>query len=36
MKDIIARDYAQVSSAEEMKRFVRDIWEQFMMINGTN
>ena len=29
MKDIIARDYAQVSSAEEMKRIVREIWEQF-------
>ena len=29
MKDIIARDYAQVSSAEEMKRIVRDMWEQF-------
>ena len=29
MKDIIARDYAQVSSVEEMKRIVRHMWEQF-------
>ena len=29
MKDIIARDYAQVSSAKEMKRIVQDMWEQF-------
>ena len=29
MKDIIARDYAEVSSAEEMKRIVCDMWEQF-------
>jgi hypothetical protein len=29
MKDIIARDYGEVSSAVEMKRIVQDIWEQF-------
>ena len=29
MKDIIARDYAQVSSAEEMKRIVLRMWDQF-------
>ena len=29
MKDIIARDYAQVSSAKEMKRIVQDMWQQF-------
>ena len=29
MKDIIARDYAQVSSAKEMKRIVCRMWEQF-------
>ena len=29
MKDIIARDYGEVSSAVEMKRIVRDMWEQF-------
>src|SRR5437667_10041599 len=29
MKDIIARDYTEVSSAEEMKKIVCDMWEQF-------
>jgi transposase len=29
MKNIIAKDYPQVSSAEEMKRIVRRIWDQF-------
>ena len=29
MKDIIARGYAQVSSAKEMKRNVCRMWEQF-------
>src|SRR5579871_1101857 len=29
MKDIIARDYGEVSSAVEMKRIVQDIWDQF-------
>jgi len=29
MKDIIARDYTLISSAEEMKRIVRDMWENF-------
>lgn len=29
MKEIIARDYALVSSAEEMKRIVKDIWDNF-------
>src|SRR5436189_4745999 len=29
MKDVIARDYAEVSSAKEMKRIVQDMWEQF-------
>jgi len=29
MKDIIARDYADVSSVEEMKKIVRRLWEEF-------
>src|SRR5579862_9244398 len=29
IKDIIARDYADVSSAAEMKRIVRGLWEEF-------
>ena len=29
MKDIIARDYGEVSSAKEMKRIVQDIWKSF-------
>jgi len=29
MKNIIARDYEEVSSAKEMKRIVWDIWESF-------
>jgi hypothetical protein len=29
MKDIIARDYANVSSAEEMKRIVKGMWDNF-------
>lgn len=29
MKNIIVKDYAQVSSAEEMKQIVRRIWDQF-------
>jgi transposase len=29
MKDIIAKDYGEVSSAAEMKKIVRDMWEQF-------
>ena len=29
MKDIIARDYANISSAEEMKRIVKGIWDNF-------
>ena len=29
MKEIIARDYALVSSAEEMQRIVKDIWDNF-------
>src|SRR5579862_2294299 len=29
MKDIIARDYGEVSSVKEMKRIVRDMWESF-------
>jgi len=29
MKDIIAKDYADVSSIEEMKQIVRRLWEEF-------
>ena len=29
MKDIIARDYAEVSSAQEMKIIVRRMWDHF-------
>jgi len=29
MKDIIARDYATVSSATEMKRIVKNMWDNF-------
>ena len=29
MKDIIAKDYATISSAEEMKRIVKRIWDNF-------
>ena len=29
MKDIIARDYAEVSSAQEMKIIVKRIWDRF-------
>ena len=29
MKDIIARDYAEVSSAQEMKIIVWRIWDHF-------
>ena len=29
MKDIIARDYEEISSAKEMKRIVQNIWESF-------
>ena len=29
MKDIIARDYAHISSAQEMKRIVQRLWDQF-------
>jgi hypothetical protein len=29
VKDIIARDYALVRSAEEMKRIVKDMWDKF-------
>jgi transposase len=29
MKDIIARDYADVSSVEEMRKIVRGLWENF-------
>ena len=29
MKDIIARDYAEVSSAQEMKIIVKGIWDRF-------
>ena len=29
MKDIIARDYAEVSSAQEMKVIVQRMWDDF-------
>ena len=29
MKDIITKDYATISSAEEMKRIVKRIWDNF-------
>ena len=29
MKDTIARDYATVSSATEMKRIVKNMWDNF-------
>jgi hypothetical protein len=29
MKDIIARDYAEVSSVQEMKIIVKRIWDRF-------
>jgi hypothetical protein len=29
MKDIIAKDYAHISSVQEMKRIVLHLWEQF-------
>ena len=29
MKDIIAKDYAHISSMQEMKRIVQHLWEQF-------
>jgi hypothetical protein len=29
MKDIIAKDYAHISSVEEMKRIVLHVWGQF-------
>ena len=29
MKDIIAKDYAHISSVQEMKRIVQHLWEQF-------
>ena len=29
MKDIIARDYANISSTEEMKRIVKRLWDNF-------
>ena len=36
MKNIIVKDYAQVSSAEEMKWIVRRIWDQFKDIQWDN
>ena len=30
MKDVIARDYAEVSSAQEMKIIVKRMWDHFM------
>jgi len=29
MKDVLARDYADISSIVEMKRIVSDMWENF-------
>ena len=29
MKDIIAKDYAHISSMQEMKRIIQHLWEQF-------
>jgi len=29
MKDIIEKDYGEVSSVAEMKRIVRSMWENF-------
>jgi len=29
MKDIITKDYASVSSGKEMKKIVKDMWDNF-------